>query len=300
MPAGADAVQKLESTTDAVDFVKILESVSAGNFIISKGAETAAGTKIFSRGELVTASMIASVAAFGYSEVLVGKMPRVSILSTGSEIVPVYETPGPDQIRNSNSPMLAGLIRESGGVPAELPLVADDVGLLTEAISRAAGNSDILVITGGVSVGKYDLTKDVLRSLGAEVFFERVSLKPGKPAVFARLGRTLVFGLPGNPVSTAVTFHVFARRAMRKMQGAAEIGLRPGFAAAAKKAKAAAERDTYLPAAIDTDESGRAIAVPLKWLGSSDFIGFARADALIFLAAGTKAEPGDVVRTFRI
>ena len=244
--------------------------------------------------------MIASVAAFGYSSVNVGVQPKVAILSTGSEIVPVDQTPQQDQIRNSNSPMIAALVGEFGGIPIEHPLSADDTGALTAAIGNAAAGSDILVVTGGVSVGKYDLTKDVLRSLGAEIFFERVRLKPGKPAVFARLGKTLVFGLPGNPVSAAVTFHLFVRRAIRKMQGAAELGLRPGFAVAAKKAKGTADRDTFLPAAVETDENGRAIAVPLKWLGSSDFIGFSRTDALIFVPAGTTYEAGDVVGTFRI
>jgi molybdenum cofactor synthesis domain-containing protein len=306
VPDGADAVQKLELTEDAsaddsnLGAVRILESTDVGRHIVKKGAEVAAGAVVFEQGGLITTSMIASIAAFGYAELMAGTRPRVSVLSTGSEIVPVDQTPARDQIRNSNTPMIAALVREYGGIPAERPLAVDDTASLTDAISGACRDSDILVITGGVSVGKYDLTKDVLRSLGAEIFFERVKLKPGKPAVFARLGETLVFGLPGNPVSAAVTFHLFVRRAMRIMQGAAEIGLRTGHAAAAKNMKAAAERDTFLPAAVTTDETGRALATPLKWLGSSDFIGFARADPLAFIPAGEKREAGDVVRTYSI
>jgi molybdenum cofactor synthesis domain-containing protein len=300
VPAGADAVQKLELAEEISPNVRILEPAPAGRNIVTKGAEVKRGDLVFEKGSLTTTAMIASLAAFGYSHVTAGSQPRVAVLSTGSEIVAIGEKPGKDQIRNSNSPMIAALVREFGGVPAEQPLTVDDTASLTEAIRRAAQDSDILVITGGVSVGKYDLTKDVLRSLGAEIFFERVRLKPGKPVVFARLGETLVFGLPGNPVSAAVTFHLFVRRAMRIMQGANEIELRPGHAVAARNMKAAAERDSFLPASVTTDETGRAVATPLKWLGSSDFIGFALADSLVYIPAGEKRQPGDVVRTYGI
>jgi len=313
LPKGADAVQKLELAAETPALfhrglkqdepsksVRILEPAENGKFIVHKGAEIKDGTRIFERGEMITAGMIASIAAFGYPKLTVGRQPRVTILSTGSEIVRVDERPGKDQIRNSNSPMIAALVDQFGGTASELPLVSDDALALADAITIAAGRADILVITGGVSVGKYDLTKDVLRSLGAELFFERVRLKPGKPTVFGRLNDTLVFGLPGNPVSAAVTFHLFVHRAMLRMQGAGDVSLRSGFAVAAKKVKGDRERDAFLPAALQTDSRGQTLATPLKWLGSSDFIGFARTEALIFVPAAKVFEAGDVVQTYLI
>lgn len=300
VPAGADAVQQLELTSEAGGQVEILETVKPGLSIVAKGAEVKAGEIVFSTGEFISAQMVAALAAFGYAEVSVGTKPKVGILSTGTEIVAVGDTPGRDQIRNSNSPMLNLLACRHGGEAREYPHVADDLASLKEAIAEAAYKSDILVITGGVSVGKYDLTKDAIREMGGEIFFERVRLKPGKPTVFARLGETLVFGLPGNPVSAAVTFHLLVRRAMLRMQGAAHAALRSGHAVAKGKMKGNGERDTYLPAALETDETGRAVAVPLKWLGSSDFIGFARADALVLIPAGQNYAPGEVVQTFRL
>jgi len=312
VPAGADAVQKLELTEESgVSFhcslkqdetcetVRVLESVEMGKFIVRRGAEVKKTDRVFSAGEIVTPQMIASLATFGYSEVKVARRPKIAILATGSEIVSVGETPGNDQIRNSNSPMLAAIACKFGDAQ-QFPLVADNINALSRTIAEAAYKNDMLVITGGVSVGKYDLTKAALQSLGAEIFFERVKLKPGKPTVFARLGDTLVFGLPGNPVSAAVTFHLFVTRAMLKMQGANDFALAPGFAVAARKVKGAAERDTFLPGVIQSDERGRTIATPLKWIGSSDFIGFAKAEVLIFVPAGKTFDEGEVVQTFRI
>ena len=154
--------------------------------------------------------------------------------------------------------------------------------------------SEILVITGGVSVGKYDLTKEALRELGAKLYFERVRLRPGKPTVFGRLNKTMIFGLPGNPVSAAVTFYLFVRPAILKMQSASYTDLADGFAVLTTDARAAKERDTYFPATLATDSSGRILATPLRWHGSSDFVGFARADALIYLERGKSAVAGDV------
>jgi molybdopterin biosynthesis enzyme len=149
-------------------------------------------------------------------------------------------------------------------------------------------------MTGGVSVGKYDHTKAALEALGAEIFFDKVRLKPGKPAVFARLRKTLIFGLPGNPVSAAVTFHLFVRRAIWQMQGASQTGLRQGSAVLGGDARAARERDTYLPARLDTDKLGHLIAHPLKWQGSSDFIGFSQADSLVVVSKGSLLAKGNV------
>jgi molybdopterin molybdotransferase len=153
--------------------------------------------------------------------------------------------------------------------------------------------SEILIITGGVSVGDYDFTKPALRELGAEMFFERVNLKPGKPTVFARLKDTLVFGLPGNPVSVAVTFFLFARRAILQMQSAKNCELKKGFAVCSDKIKGTKERDCYLPVSLDTNEKGHLVIESLRFSGSSNFVAFSRADALVFIPQGTNLETGD-------
>lgn len=302
VPAGADAVQRVEVTRESDGIVVILEPVKKGMSIVRRGAEIKKGKVIFKAGEVITESMIAALASFGYSKVKVGRRPHVAILGTGSEIVDIAKKPGRDQIRNSNSVMLDVLARHFGAETTILPATGDDILDLKFQISNSikaqrpkAKNqrSDILIITGGVSVGKYDLTKQALIELGAEIFFEKVRLKPGKPAVFARLGKTLVFGLPGNPVSAAVTFHLFVRKALMLMQGASATGLRLGTAVAGANVKAAKDRDIYAAARIETDAAGRLIATPLRTQGSSDLASFARADALVFAAAGTAIKQGE-------
>ena len=153
-------------------------------------------------------------------------------------------------------------------------------------------------------MGRYDFTKAALHALGAEIFFERVSLRPGKPTVFARLPgerQTLVFGLPGNPVSVSVTFNLFARTALLAMQGAQHPAPFEETAVLSRPAKGAVERASYLPAALKTDDAGRLLAEPLKWGGSSDFVAFARATALIIVPAGIKLlDTGSLVRVVRL
>jgi molybdopterin molybdotransferase len=296
VPKGSDAVQKIELTRESAagNVVEIIEAPKLNQHIVRKGSEVKKGAKVFRTGEVITRNMIASLASFGYARVQVSKTPRVTIVGTGSEIVEISKRPGRDQIRNSNSVMLTVFCRALSAETTVLPIVRDDIADLKAAIKTAAKTSDILIMTGGVSVGKYDHTKTALAELGAEIFFDKVRLKPGKPTVFAKLGKTFIFGLPGNPVSAAVTFHLFVRKAMMKMQTATNSDLKKGFAVLAVPAKGARERDTYLPASVATDASGVLIATPLKWQGSSDFIGFARADSLIFVPRGSTIQAGEV------
>ena len=294
VPDGADAVQRVELTREKNGFVEITEPVKPATAIVRRGAEIKRGETIFKSGEIITENMIAALAAFSYAKVKVGKRPSVAILGTGSEIVEIDKKPGRDQIRNSNSVMLDVMCQRFGGETTALPIVRDEISDLKFQISDCAKRADILIITGGVSVGKYDHTRAALSELGAEIFFDKVRLKPGKPAVFARLRKTLIFGLPGNPVSAAVTFHLFVRKAMLQMQGASATELRNGNAVLAADAKAARERDTYLPSRLETNKLGQLVAFPLKWQGSSDFIGFARADSLIFLPKGAHLKKSEV------
>jgi molybdenum cofactor synthesis domain len=313
VPAGADAVQKVELTRENDGFIEILEPVKPKQNIVKKGEEVRKGAKIFSRGEIITEQMIASLASFGYAELKVFQKPEISILATGSEIVNIDETPQKDQIRNSNSIMLKAFAEKLGLKAEMLPLVHDDFETLKKTITEAIGRkseaenakskiqnpkSKILLITGGVSVGDYDFTKPALREIGAEIFFEKVALKPGKPTVFARLGDTLIFGLPGNPVSVAVTFHLFVREAILRMQSARECGLKKGFAVVTNKIKSAPERDSLLPVSLSTDENGRLIIESLRFSGSSNFIAFARADALVFVPQGKNLEAGETAEVY--
>ena len=305
VPPGADTVQKVELTSEANfdhdanhpanDTVTILESIAAQKNIVRRGSEIKKGERVLTKGGRVTERNVSVLAAFGYSIVAVSKRPKVSILTTGSEVVEIDQKPGPDQIRNSNSTMLSAMLGPANCGVDVLKSTTDDLEAIKDTIAGAALESDIIVTTGGVSVGKYDLTKKALAELGAEIFFDKVRLKPGKPTVFARLGETLIFGLPGNPVSAAVTYYLFVRHALMLMQNAAETELRRARSVAASTFKAARDRDTYLPAQTAVGEDGRLSVSPLKWLGSSDFIGFAASDALAYVPAGEKITEGELI-----
>jgi len=296
VPKGADSVQKVEVTSESDDVVTVNETVPTGFSIVRKGVEIKAGKVVIKSGECISENMVATLAAFGYAKVKVAKQPLVAIIGTGSEIVDVSKKPKRDKIRNSNSVMLDVLCRKFGGTTTVMPTVKDDISDLKFQISNSAKNTDIVILTGGVSVGKYDHTKTALAELGAEIYFDKVSLKPGKPAVFAKLGKTLIFGLPGNPVSAAVTFHLFVRHAMMKMQSASSAAVRGGHAVVNSRIKAAKDRDTYLPVGLATDDRGLLIATPLRSQGSSDLVSIGRADAFAFVAAGERVEAGQPTR----
>jgi molybdopterin molybdotransferase len=301
VPDGADAVQKVENTRAAAnDFVEILETAKPKQNMVKRAGEIKNGERIFRAGERVTENMIASIASFGCAKVEVGQKPKVAILATGSEIVDVSRKPEKDQIRNSNSIMLEVFAKKAGAETRVLPIAADDMANLKLQIAEALKTSDVLLITGGVSVGDYDFTKPALRELGAEIFFEKVSLKPGKPTVFAKLNDKLVFGLPGNPVSVAVTFCLFVRTALLQMQSAQDCELKKGFAVVSAKIKGAKERDSYLPVSVETNEKGNLTVESLRFSGSSNFIQFARANALIFVPRDSAFESGDVAEILHL
>lgn len=292
VPKGADSVQKVEVTSESDGVVTVNEPVAKGFSVVKKGSEIKAGKLVVKSGERVSESMIATLAAFGYAKVKVAKQPRIAIIGTGSEIVDVSRKPKRDQIRNSNSVMLDVLSRKFGCVATPMPTVKDDISDLKFQISNSAKDANIVILTGGVSVGKYDHTKTALTEIRAEIFFDKVSLKPGKPAVFAKLGKTLIFGLPGNPVSAAVTFHLFVHHAILKMQSASISAVQGGHAVVNSAIKAARDRDTYLPVGLATDDRGLLIATPLRSQGSSDLVSIGRADAFAFVGAGERVDAG--------
>ncbi len=240
--------------------------------------------------------MMATLASFGYARVKVGRQPRVAVLATGSELVSVDSKPGQDQIRDSNNYSIGAYAEQAGAVVERLPLAGDDIGVLKSQVAAVAERSDVVITSGGVSMGVYDFTKAALKELGSEIFFERVSLRPGKPTVFARLpGGALVFGLPGNPVSASVTFNLFARTALLAMQGATAPGLTEEWAVLMRSARGSEERESYLPARLATDNKGHLLAEPLKWGGSSDFVAFTHATALIIVPQGVRELGKDAI-----
>jgi molybdenum cofactor synthesis domain-containing protein len=304
VPAGADSVQQVELTHELKDgtVVELLEPVESGKSIVERGAEIKAGATVLQSGAMINPAMMAVLAAFGYAEVAVSQRPRVGILATGSELVSVEEKPGQDQIRDSNNYSLAAYAQLTGAVVQRLPLARDETSVLKSQIATAVEECDVVVTSGGVSMGVYDVTKAALKELDAEIFFERIALRPGKPTVFARLPNgTLVFGLPGNPVSVAVTFNLFARTALLALQGMTEPAPQYETARLARSVKGNTERESFLPAQLMTNDDGEWIAFPLKWGGSSDFVAFALTTALAVVPAGTRAlEANALVRVLRL
>ena len=304
VPAGADSVQQIELTREVADSneVEILETVTNGRSIVTRGSEIKEGETVLNAGEQINAATMAVLASFGYAEISVGRQPRVAVLATGSELVAVDQKPGQDQIRDSNNFTIAAYAALAGAKVECLPLAGDNTNLLKRQIAEAAACSEVVITSGGVSVGAYDFTKPALRELGAEFFFERVALRPGKPTVFARLPNgALFFGLPGNPVSVSVTFNLFVRAALLTMQGATDPLLPQATAVLARNVKGAVARESYLPAQLSTNKEGILTASPLKWGGSSDFVGFVRATSLIIVPqdAGV-VETGSRVRVLHL
>ncbi len=295
VPAGADAVQKVESTRISCDFVEILQTAEPLQNIVRQGEEIKKGTKIFSIGEQIKERMIPTLASFGYKNVKVYRQPKVFVLSTGTELVGIEEKPQKDQIRNSNSVMLAVFLKRLGIEAKVLSNIADDKDALMQTISQEIldnGETKVLITTGG----DYDFTKPVFRELGAQIFFEKVALKPGKPTVFAKLGNSFIFGLPGNPVSSAVTFYLFVRRALLRLQGASTVDLESGTAFVKGRIKATKDRDAVLPVLVSVNGEGRAVVESLKFAGSSNFIEFAKSNALVYVPCGKTLQEGELAK----
>ena len=304
VPEGADSVQQVELTHELKDgtVVELLASVETGRSVVKRGAEIRAGEVVLRSGVTINASMMAVLAAFGYAQVEVARKPRVAVLATGSELVGIDEQPAQDQIRDSNNYSIAAYAELAGATVKRFPLTRDETSLLTRQIKEASDNCDVVVTSGGVSMGVYDVTKNALQELNAEIFFERVALRPGKPIVFARLPNgTLMFGLPGNPVSVSVTFNLFTRTALLAMQGVNEPSLKQETVVLARAVKGTMDRESYLPAQLTTNDDGELIAFPLKWGGSSDFVSFALTTALVIIPAGVKSvEAGSLLKAVRL
>ena len=218
VPPGADAVVMIEYTQRDGNAVRFSRATEVAQNIITQGCEAKRGQIVLRAGSRMGYAEVAQAAQVGAAELACARLPRVAILSTGDEIVPYAQTPGPFQIRNSNTVSLAAQVRAAAGTPVVLHHAVDREAELREKISLGL-REDILLLSGGVSMGKYDLVENVLREMGAEFFFDSVAIRPGKPAVFAMCQGKPVFGLPGNPVSTMVTFELFVAPAIDLLSG---------------------------------------------------------------------------------
>ena len=279
VPDGADSVQMLERCTLSADgrTITVLEPVKAQENIASQGSEAKAGEVVLESGHRVGPSEIAVIATFGYSEIKVYKKPSVAILATGDELVEFDQSPRPDQIRNSNSYCLASQLRIMDLDSQYLGIARDEKEDLRQKMI-AGLEYDVLIITGGVSMGDYDFVQDVFKDLGIEILFSKVAIKPGKPTVFARRGDKLVFGLPGNPISALVTFECFVRPTLGRLCGMTDPELPRMKGELLADMKQSPGRMAFLPAWASWNEEGWKVE-PLRWKSSADIIGFTHANA---------------------
>jgi len=283
VPSGADAVVMVEQTKRDGDEVRFDRDAVPGQNIVPRGSEARAGQTILSPGMRLGYAELALAAQVGAVELQCVQKPRVAILSTGDEVVPVDSLPARFQIRNSNSVSLASQVRLAGGRPVLLGNAMDREDDLSAKIKRGL-QEDLLVLSGGVSMGKYDLVESVLCGMGAEFYFDSVAIRPGKPAVFGKCGETFVFGLPGNPVSTMVTFDLFVTPAVDLLSGSEP---RPLPFVQARLTEALQERPGlthFLPARANWQAENLEVRT-LKWQGSGDVAALAKANCFVVVPA---------------
>jgi molybdopterin molybdotransferase len=281
LPVGADAVVMVEHTRSLGDDIEIQRSVRRWENIVLQGSEAALGTCVLARGRRLQAAEIGLLAAVGKTTVGVYRRPRVAILPTGDEVVAVEQRPQWFQIRNSNAATLAAQVTAAGGVPLRLGIAPDRKDVLRERIGQGL-DSDLLLLSGGVSMGKFDLVEEVLAELGAEFFFQGVAIRPGKPLVFGRVRDLFFFGLPGNPVSTFVTFELFVRPALALLGGAA---FEPPVFLRARLAKPCRQKTgltMFVPARVWVQNRDPVVEL-VGWQGSGDLVGIAAANCFLVI-----------------
>ncbi len=285
VPAGADAVAMIEYTARYGEVVEVRRPITSGENLVPRGAEARHGDLLLQRGIRLTPSAIALAASVGRSKVSVYGRPRVAILSTGNELVPVEASPGLAQIRNSNSYSLAAQVEAAGGSPLLLPIAPDEPDRLRSLIAQGL-SADLLLLTGGVSTGKHDLVEPVLNELGAQFFFTGALIQPGRPIVFGdcldpSYGlRRPFFGLPGNPVSTMVCFELFARPVLSALAGASPTALLFLQARLKREITTKTGLTRFLPASV-SGEFERCEVELVSWQGSGDIAAAARANCYL-------------------
>jgi len=288
VPPGADLVVPVEDTETLLDGrVRIVRADAERTNICPRGEDVRRGETVLEAGRLLRPAEIGVLAAVGRDRAPVFRRPRVAVLATGEELVPVSSVPGPGQIRNANSSSLLASCR-AAGVPADdLGVARDERADLRAKVEQGLGR-DVLIVSGGVSMGERDFVPRVLQDVGVTIHFATVRMKPGKPTVFGARGRSVVFGLAGNPVSTLVGFHLFVRPCLRRMMGRSDAAWQVLEARLLAPARARDDRVNFAPAVLRHDAGGWA-AVPLPTHGPADLVGFSRANALLMLDPGAYA-----------
>jgi molybdopterin molybdotransferase len=275
VPEGTDQVVMVEHVTRDGAMIVTGRPAAPGEFLNPRGAEARAGEIVIPAGTRVGFPEVAWMATVGRTSVRIYARPRVAILATGDEIVEVDAAPRENQVRNSNSQSLAVQVARAGGIPEVLPVAPDERDATRRLIERGLA-ADLLLLSGGVSAGKYDLVETVLAELGAEFYFDRVRMQPGQPLVFGRARGTFFFGLPGNPASTMVTFEVFGRLALGLLGGETD----PAFPVAPARLTAPFSHQPgltrFLPARLCAGK-----VTPIRWKGSSDVPALVRANAFL-------------------
>lgn len=293
IPEGADAVVMVEDTepveaapvnprSDSFDSkrIRVKRGVKAGVNISLRGSEAQSGDVLVPRGRRVRVHEISLAASTGASELKVFKKPRVGIIATGDELVPIESMPGPNRIRNSNSFSLLAMVQEAQANPVLWGIAKDQFDDLKRKIGEGLNASDCLLLTGGVSAGKYDFVEPVLKELGVEFYFDSVAIRPGKPAVFGARGNQFVFALPGNPVSAVVTFQLFVQPLLMLLSGEEPAPPLIVRARLENSFKQPVGRRGFLPAYFEI-RHGDLFVRTIRWHGSSDLVGLSRSNCFL-------------------
>ncbi len=293
VPQGADAVIMQEQTRREADAQVVIDPPvpRQGQHILRRGEEMWVGDIVLPRGSRIDPQTLGILATVGRSSIEVVRRPRVGVLCTGDELVEADQTPTAGQIRNSNGPMLLGQVMRAGALADALGIVCDNREALTQAIAQALAKYDLLLLSGGVSVGDYDLIPEVLMQLGVTGHFHKVRMKPGKPLYFGKQGTTLVFGLPGNPLSSFVGFELFVRPVIRKMMGIQPPTMPQGKWPIAAEVKSKSDRPVYAPAQRVRLADERWGIEPKPWFGSANLLSLRNVDMLLELPAGEVMHP---------
>lgn len=293
LPRGADAVVMVEHVTRHENRVTISGSMKSGENFTPRGTEAKRGDAVLHAGQRIGFAETGVLAMVGRDRVQVFRQPRIAILPTGDEIVEAGEKPLPHQIRNSNAWSLAVQVRRAGGTPEILPIARDSYESTRASIERGL-KADLLLLSGGVSAGKYDIVEQVLADLGAKFYFTRVKIQPGQPLVFGEVDGKFFFGLPGNPASTMVTFELFARAAIERLGGLEQPLLPLLRSTLTRDFQHKPGLTRFLPARLYKDGS---LVEPLGWQGSGDIPALARANAFLVAEADRESwKAGDDIR----